>query len=146
MKRLAPLFRSLDFLLLCSLLLLVAWTFQIKHEAKSAFRRASELEKQIVAEQVEIDLLKSDWSLLTSPARLQGLAEQFSSELDLQQLDAKQLTNAAQLPPMRLNQFAPPKAERQAQRVNPNLNQLINQNRLHLDPNVTGSVSGPEGN
>lgn len=91
--RLAPIKRALDLVLLVGLIVVVAWTFQVKQESQEALERVAELEKQIAAEKTEIDLLKSDWSLLTNPARLQELFERYSQELDLAPIDAMQLAD-----------------------------------------------------
>ncbi len=47
------------------------------NDSRAAHDRVSELERQIEAQEVEIDLFKSDWSLLTSPARLEKLVERY---------------------------------------------------------------------
>lgn len=100
--RLKPFIRTIDLVLLVGLIGIVTWTFKVKHDSQEALDRVAELEKQIAAERIEIDLLKSDWSLLTSPARLQDLAERYSSELDLMPLEAFQLSGPDELPALRV--------------------------------------------
>ena len=90
--------RSIDLILLIALIATVSWTFKVKHDSQQALERVAELEKQIAAEKVEIDLLKSDWSLLTSPARLQQLVERFNQELELEEMRASQMANERELP------------------------------------------------
>jgi len=99
--RLAPMMRSLDLILLVGLVAIVVWTFKVNHESREALERVRELERQIAAEKTEIDLLKSDWSLLTNPARLQELVERYSKELELQDVEASQITTPNQLPGMK---------------------------------------------
>ncbi|MEM7069270.1 MAG: hypothetical protein AAF478_10335 [Pseudomonadota bacterium] len=96
--RFAPMLRSIDLILLVALIAVVSWTFKVKYESQEALERVAELEKQIAAEKVEIDLLKSDWSLLTSPARLQQLVERYQKELDLHEMRASQIAGDRELP------------------------------------------------
>ena len=96
--RFAPMLRSIDLILLIALIAVVSWTFKVKYESQEALERVAELEKQIAAEKVEIDLLKSDWSLLTSPARLQQLVERYQKELELQEMRASQIAGDRELP------------------------------------------------
>lgn len=102
--RFAPMLRSIDILLLVALIAIVSWTFKVKHDSQIALERVAELEKQIAAERVEIDLLKSDWSLLTSPARLQQLVERYNKELELEAMQAPQLADEQELPGFKLPQ------------------------------------------
>lgn len=113
--RFAPMLRSIDVLLLLGLIVVVAWTFKVKYDSQNALDRVAELERQIAAEKVEIDLLKSDWSLLTNPARLQELAERYADELNLQDLEASQLANEQELPNFRLEKIQPPSETREAE-------------------------------
>ncbi len=99
--RFAPMLRSVDLILLVALIATVSWTFKVKHDSQQALERVAELEKQIAAEKVEIDLLKSDWSLLTSPARLQQLVEKYSRQLELDAMRASQIANDKELPAFR---------------------------------------------
>ena len=99
--RIAPMMRTIDIILLAVLIGVVSWTFQVKHESQEALERVSELEKQIAAERIEIDLLKSDWSLLTSPARLQKLVERYAEQLGLEPMAASQMSNESELPAIR---------------------------------------------
>lgn len=88
--RLAPMMRSIDLILLVALVAMIVWTFKVKQDAQIAIEKVAELEKQIAAEKVEIDLLKSDWSLLTNPARLQALVERYNKQLELKPMEATQ--------------------------------------------------------
>jgi hypothetical protein len=104
--RFEPFMRTLDLLMIAMLVGMVAWTFKIKHDSQVALDRVSELEALVTAKKIEIDLLKSDWSLLTNPARLEQMAERYGSELGLKPIDPSQLTNLDLLPPVR-QQFDP---------------------------------------
>ena len=105
--RLAPMMRAVDVLLLITLIAVVSWTFKVKHDSQLALERVAELEKQIAAERVEIDLLKSDWSLLTSPARLQQLVEKYQEELELDPMEASQIANENELPGFKTQEIEP---------------------------------------
>jgi len=99
--RFAPVLRSFDMFMVALLIGVVAWTFKVKFDSQEALDRVTELENQIEAEKTEIDLLKSDWSLLTSPARLQRLVDRYRNELQLEPIEPAQLANEDRLPPVK---------------------------------------------
>jgi len=99
--RFAPVLRSFDMFMVLLLLAVVAWTFKVKYDSQKALDQVTELERQIEAEKTEIDLLKSDWSLLTSPSRLQKLVDRYRNELELEPIEPAQLTTEDQLPSVR---------------------------------------------
>ncbi len=96
--RLAPVFRSFDILMVAVLIASVVWTFKIKHDSQQALDRVSSLESQIEAEENRVDLLKSDWSLLTSPARLEKLVKHYGGQLGLKPIEPAQLADDNSLP------------------------------------------------
>ncbi len=108
--KLSPVLRSLDIFMIALLIGVVIWTFKVKHDSEVALDRVAKLEKKIEAEEVEIDLLKSDWGLLTSPARLQKLVERYGEQLGLQPTTPAQLADTATLPPVKqeFDPFADP--------------------------------------
>lgn len=91
-------FRAFDFLMIALMIGMAVWTFKIKHDSQIALDRVAELESRIAAEKTEIDLLKSDWSLLTSPARLQDLVEKYGGDLKLHPMEPSQLASENDLP------------------------------------------------
>lgn len=99
--KLSPVFRSLDLFMVALLIGVVIWTFKVKHDSEVAIDRVANLEKKIEAEEIEIDLLKSDWSLLTSPARLEKLMERYGEQLGLEPTAPAQLADRSTLPPMK---------------------------------------------
>lgn len=99
--RFAPMFRSFNMFMLILLIAIVTWTFKVKHDSREAHLRIVALEKQIKAQEVEIDLFKSDWSLLTSPKRLETLIERYGEQLGLERARAFQLTDENSLPPLK---------------------------------------------
>lgn len=96
--RFAPVFRSIDILMVAALLGSVVWTFKVKHDSQQAIDRVAILEKQIEAEKNRVDLLKSDWSLLTSPARLEKLVKHYGIQLELKPIEPSQLADDNSLP------------------------------------------------
>lgn len=119
--RLSPFLRTLDILMVAFLVATVAWTFKVKNDSQVALERVAELEKQLEAERTEIDLLKSDWALLTSPARLQKLAERYGEQLGLEPAEPIQSASPNLLPPLR-QMTIPEPGQRNA------LRQLIDEN------------------
>ncbi len=99
--RFAPWLRTFDILMVALLIGVVFWTFKVKNDSQAALDRVAELQRQIEAERTEIDLLKSDWGLLTSPKRLEQLVERYGLELGLEPMSASQMADEKTLPPMR---------------------------------------------
>ncbi len=96
--RFAPVLRSIDILMVAALLGSVVWTFKVKHDSQEAIDRVAILEKQIEAEKNRVDLLKSDWSLLTSPTRLEKLVKHYGVQLELKPIEPSQLADDESLP------------------------------------------------
>lgn len=96
--RFAPVFRSIDILMVAVLIASVTWTFKVKHDSQEAIDRVAKLQKQIEAEENRVDLLKSDWSLLTSPARLEKLVKHYGGQLGLKPIEPAQLADDNSLP------------------------------------------------
>ncbi|PCI05508.1 MAG: hypothetical protein COB78_02605 [Hyphomicrobiales bacterium] len=93
--------RAIDVILICGLIGSASWTYKVKYDAHIALERVEELEKKIIAERAEIKLLKADWALYNSPARLQRLVDKYRDELNLVPLDPGQISTVDQLPPLR---------------------------------------------
>jgi len=75
-----------------------AFTYKTKHDAEDRQATLRKMEQQIRFEEDTIDLLKADWSLLTQPSRLQRLSETYSTELELQPLEANQIVGLDEIP------------------------------------------------
>ncbi len=101
MFRLLPYLRTFDVLMVLILIAAVAWTFKVKNDTDDALERLAELEKQIAAEESEIEILKSDWGLLTNPARLQKLYELYDDQLQMQGIEPGQIVDLETLPPFK---------------------------------------------
>lgn len=99
--RFGPMYRSMNILMLAALIVMVSWTFKVKHDSREAHARVIALEKQIKAQEIEIDLFRSDWSLLTSPARLEKSEERYGDQLGLSATQPSQLSDLENLPPIK---------------------------------------------
>lgn len=91
-------FRTIDIVMVGALMVGVTWTFKVKNETERALARVAELEAQIEAEREAIDLLRADWSLLTSPDWLEKLVERHSEDLKLEQTDPARILSFEDLP------------------------------------------------
>lgn len=91
-------FRTIDIVMIGALMVGVTWTFKVKNESERALARVAELEARIEAEREAIDLLRADWSLLTSPDRLEKLVERHSEDLKLEQAQPSRIVTFDDLP------------------------------------------------
>ena len=78
--------RTLDIIMIGVLIAGAGYTFKVKHDAERAVERVESLETRIRLEREAIEILKADWSLLTSPDRLEALIKRHQQELGLQEL------------------------------------------------------------
>lgn len=99
--KLSPVLRSIDIMMVAILIAMVVWTFKVKHDSQEALDRVAVLEKQIEAEKNRVDLLKSDWSLLTSPKRLEKLVKHYGAQLALRPIEPAQLADDNSLPALK---------------------------------------------
>lgn len=90
--------RMFDLIMICALLAGAAWTFKVKNDSEAALARVAELERRVAAERESIDILRADWSLLTSPDRLERLTEQFKEDLKIEQMKAQQIVKIGDVP------------------------------------------------
>jgi len=100
-------FRTLDVIMICAVVAGVAWTFKVKNDAQVAVDRVSELEEMIAEERAQISLLRADWSLYTTPSRLQKLVEKYQDELKLKPLEPGQIADRNQMPRYRADRMKP---------------------------------------
>ncbi len=91
-------FRTLDMALVVVMIATAAMTYKIKHDAEDRLAEIRKLREAIAQEEETIDVLKADWSILTQPARLQALAEQYQDQLGLQPLPARAIVGTEDLP------------------------------------------------
>jgi hypothetical protein len=90
--------RTLDFIMIAALIGTAGYTFKIKHDAEQAAARVETLETRLRLEREAIDILKADWSLLTSPDRLERLVERHKEELGLEPASPRQIVTIDKIP------------------------------------------------
>lgn len=90
--------RTLDVLLVCLLIAVAAYTFHVKGQSEAALERTAVLERKIALEREAIDLLRADWSLLTSPERLEKLQARYGDELNLEPVTADRIGRISDIP------------------------------------------------
>ena len=91
-------FRTLDIVMIAALIGGAAWTFKVKHDSRIALERVARLENRLRLEQEAIDILNADWSLLTSPERLERLAERYRSQLGLVPTEPSAIGKLSEIP------------------------------------------------
>jgi hypothetical protein len=90
--------RTLDIVMIAMLIAGAGYTFKVKHDAEQAVARVESLETRIRLEREAIDILKADWSLLTSPDRLEALVARHREELGLEPLSPRQIVTIDKVP------------------------------------------------
>jgi hypothetical protein len=90
--------RTVNLLLLLAVMAGAGWTFKVKADAEAARQEVARIEERIRAEREALDILKADWSLLTSPARLEKLVERYKEELALEQALPDRFGEAQDIP------------------------------------------------
>jgi hypothetical protein len=90
--------RTLDLIMIAALIGTAGYTFKIKHDAEQAAARVETLETRMRLEREAIDILRADWSLLTSPDRLEKLVERHKEELGLEPATPRQIVTIDKIP------------------------------------------------
>ena len=83
--------KPMDIVFVCMVLAAATATYVVKYGSQIKHSSVAKLEYKIEVEKQAIDILNANWSLLTSPARLQDLSKAHDDELQLQDLDPKQI-------------------------------------------------------
>ncbi len=91
-------FRTLDVIMIAALIGAASWTFKVKSDSEAAVERVARLEKRLQLEREAIDILNADWSLLTSPDRLEKLVERYREDLPLEPLAPKMIGTLDDVP------------------------------------------------
>ena len=110
-------FRTSDIVLVAAMVAAAAFTYTTKHKVEAQLAEVRKIEGRIRYEEDTLSILKADWSLLTQPARLQKLSEQYQAELNLAPLEARQIVGADELParPVEIEDIIAPRGEGMAQ-------------------------------
>jgi hypothetical protein len=96
-------FRTTDVVLIAAMVAAAAFTYKTKYEAENQLAEFNRIERQIRLEKDSIDVLKADWSLLTQPARIQRLVENYKEQLALQPVEPTQVGSISELPERQLS-------------------------------------------
>ena len=91
-------FRTLDVIMIAALIGAAAWTFKVKADSEAAVERVARLEKRLQLEHEAIDILNADWSLLTSPDRLEKLVERYREDLPLEPVSPNMVGTLGDVP------------------------------------------------
>jgi len=74
------------------------FTYRVKHEAEATLGEIRETRAAIETQHELIDVLNADWAVLTSPARIQRLVDQYRDVLNLDVTAAHQIVTPQALP------------------------------------------------
>lgn len=88
--------RIIHLFVICALVFAAAYVYRIKMASTVQTERVIRLRADIREERNQIAALRAEWSQLTSPRRLQGLAER---HLKLKPVEAAQFDQLKNLPP-----------------------------------------------
>lgn len=91
-------FRTLDIIMIGALIAGATWTFKVKYDSEVAREELARLERRLQIEREAIDILKADWSLLTSPDRLEKLVTRYQEELLLAPAQPEQVGSFSEIP------------------------------------------------
>lgn len=88
--------RIIHLFVICALVFAAAYVYRIKMDSTTRTERVLRLRADIREERNHIAVLRAEWATLSSPRRLQGLAER---HLDLRPIEASQFDALKNLPP-----------------------------------------------
>jgi len=91
-------FRTRDFIFVGLVLLVATATYILKYGSEIDHNNVTRLEHEIQVKKEAIDILKANWALLTSPARIQELSERHEKELQLNTLRSDQIISIEDIP------------------------------------------------
>lgn len=110
--------KKTDLLFIGLVLAAMTATYVVKYGSEIESNKIAKLEREINVEKEAIDILNANWSLLTSPHRMQTLAKRHSEELQLEILQPKQIIKIEDIPlrpidiPTEQNATNQPKSDR----------------------------------
>ncbi|MCP1199709.1 hypothetical protein [Notoacmeibacter sp. MSK16QG-6] len=96
-------FRLRDMLMIAIIVYAVGYTYTAKHRTDTTLEEIASVEREIQRRKNAIEILETDWSLMTQPHRLQAHLETFKSQLPLEPLRPDQYARVEQLPPRPLD-------------------------------------------
>jgi hypothetical protein len=90
--------RVFNVVLLCLMIATAVITYDLKHTAEVMAHRVSRLHNNIGEEREGIALLKTEWSMLSQPARLQALIEKYKDHFKLEPFSTSQVATLDEIP------------------------------------------------
>lgn len=90
--------RIFNLVLLGMMIVTAVVTYDLKHNAEEASKKVARLHANIAAEREEIALLKTEWSLLSQPGRLQSLIEKYQEHFQLEPFVTSQVATLDEIP------------------------------------------------
>jgi len=90
--------RIVNLLLLAIMIGGAVVTYNLKHRAEVVADRVARLDANIGDEREAIAFLKTEWSLLTQPSRLQALVTKYQEHFKLQPFSASQVATLDEIP------------------------------------------------
>lgn len=91
-------FKTANFLFVGLVLMVATATYVVKYGSEIEYNNIARLEREIQTEKEAIDILKANWSLLTSPSRIQMLSERYNEELRLDIIRSNQVITIDEIP------------------------------------------------
>ena len=73
-------------------------TYDMKHKAELTADHVAALKADIAKEKDQISLLRAEWSMLTQPARLEGVVAKYTDHFKLQPFSPTQIASLDQIP------------------------------------------------
>ena len=90
--------KTVNFVFVGLVLAVATATYVVKYGSEIEHNNISRLERDIRTEKEAIDILQANWSLLTSPSRIQTLTKRHGDELNLDILQSHQVIGIEQIP------------------------------------------------
>ncbi|RLQ88188.1 cell division protein FtsL [Notoacmeibacter ruber] len=91
-------FRLRDMLMIAIIVSAVGYTYTAKHRTDTTLEEIAKVEREIKKRKTAIDILETDWALMTQPNRLQSHLRTFESQLPLEPARPDQYGRVGQLP------------------------------------------------
>ena len=90
--------RYLNVFFLIAMITAAALVYDRKYDAEGVAGEVAALRQKIDEEKNAIQDLRAEWSVLTQPARLQGLVERYPDQFGLKPMEPDQITRLQDLP------------------------------------------------
>lgn len=91
-------FRTSHIIMVAIMIMAAAITYKIKYDALKRYADVRSIERKIKSEKDTLALLKGEWAVMTTPARMMQLSQQYKDELNLATIEPRQIVNVADIP------------------------------------------------